>query len=222
MQFDEYKARVLTTESELKEGALINRDVLMHLLLSIDLMCGALDKLKKMTFYNQQFDANTLTTLVLGAQEEITKLLMALNEPATSAPAPQLDGVRVMRLLHSLVGCVGEAGELANVGVTLLEGGPVDKPNLLEEWGDFRWYKALGFDELGFTEEQEAETNIKKLEKRYGGSFSVEKAMNRDLGAERTILEDGVNGNKEENYDATLAPSYGENEHSSDCLGEDQ
>ena len=65
-----------------------------------------------------------------------------------------------------------------------------DIVNLLEENGDINWYQAIMMDALGGDWEQILETNIKKLRKRFPDKFTNEDANNRDLDAEREILEE--------------------------------
>lgn len=93
------------------------------------------------------------------------------------------------RLLHGLIGIIGEAGELAAALYDVHCGQELDKVNVKEEVGDSRWYQELVLDELGTTMEEVEFTNLAKLMARYGNSFSLEKAENRNLEVERKILE---------------------------------
>lgn len=97
------------------------------------------------------------------------------------------------RLLHAVFGMVTESVELQDaIKKSLFYGKELDKENLLEEFGDFRFYYAMGCDELGFSDEEVKDVNVKKQRKRYGEKFSKEKAINRDLKQERDILEEGL------------------------------
>jgi NTP pyrophosphatase (non-canonical NTP hydrolase) len=96
----------------------------------------------------------------------------------------------VAKLLHAVLGLVSEVGEIADaLKKHLIYGKPLDLVNLVEEAGDVDWYKALLLDAIGSDIETAWERNIAKLEKRYGGEFTPEKALNRDLPAERAALE---------------------------------
>ncbi len=70
------------------------------------------------------------------------------------------------------------------------ETGELDVVNFGEELGDCDWYKAIGHDASGVSEEEARVKNIAKLhKKRYKNGFSEDAAINRDLTGERAILE---------------------------------
>ena len=95
-----------------------------------------------------------------------------------------------LRLLHSGLGMLTEAEEfLSPVVSSILNNQDLDLVNLKEELGDSMWYTAIACDVLGTTFEIEQERNITKLQQRYPEKFDSDKAINRDLEAERTILE---------------------------------
>lgn len=108
------------------------------------------------------------------------------------------------QLMNGALGLAGEAGEVADamapVLVALLLNGKAGKvadaikkyrfqghelkhSELLKEAGDCLWYVALLAKALNVTLEDIARANIKKLDERYGGKFSVEKSVNRKDGA---------------------------------------
>ena len=94
-------------------------------------------------------------------------------------------------LVHAMLGCVTEAAEIAEHVRDVLTGAkPLDAVNLNEEFGDQLWYIALGLRFLGADFEGTFETNIAKLRKRFPDRFTEEAAINRDVAAERTVLED--------------------------------
>jgi len=92
--------------------------------------------------------------------------------------------------IHLILGMVTEAGELADVFKKYVAyGREIDWVNVTEEIGDLMWY-IINFcttNNLNFFDILEA--NIAKLQARYGGKFSAEKANNRNLAVERKILE---------------------------------
>lgn len=98
------------------------------------------------------------------------------------------------RLLHAIMGISDEAGELMGaMKKALMYNKPLDKVNIIEEFGDLIWYVFLGMDAIGVTLEQIQEINSAKLNKaRYKDGFSHDEAINRDLVKERKILEDAV------------------------------
>lgn len=97
-------------------------------------------------------------------------------------------------LLHALLGIVSEAAEISEA---ILEscrtGEPLDLVNLAEEAGDIRWYSALLATSLGKDEADVEDANIAKLQTRFPERFTEENAGKRDLGAERSVLEQRFN-----------------------------
>ena len=94
------------------------------------------------------------------------------------------------KILHGVLGIATEAGELVE-GI-LKGGGNIDKTNMLEEVGDLLWYVAILADALGMGIEEAMMVNINKLRKRFPEGFTEHHALNRDLDAERAVLENGV------------------------------
>lgn len=87
-------------------------------------------------------------------------------------------------LFHGVVGLYSEAGELIEAMMT------GDLVNLKEEVGDVLWYLAVLCKYGNFSLEDAMEANIAKLTKRFPNKFSEHDALNRDLQAERRILEE--------------------------------
>jgi hypothetical protein len=84
------------------------------------------------------------------------------------------------------------ASEISEI-VEAFGDGEVDVANLVEELGDFRFYYQLALNSIGSNDQHVVDVNVKKLEKRYPeGTFSQDRAVNRDTAAERTILEAGA------------------------------
>jgi len=106
-----------------------------------------------------------------------------------------------LRILHGACGCITESGELMDqIKKSIFYDLPLDRTNVLEEISDNLWYIAVILDELGISFEQAMENNIKKLRKRYGDKWNKNGALNRDLKAEREILEEvKIKDNKCEN-----------------------
>lgn len=102
---------------------------------------------------------------------------------------------RTMRLQHAAMGLVTEAGEFTDaLKKHVWYGKPLDKTNLKEEIGDILWYLAIACDALSTDFDTEMERNINKLRARYPDKFCDVKAVNRDLDAERVILDSKVYG----------------------------
>lgn len=92
--------------------------------------------------------------------------------------------------LHMVLGMVTETGELADTFKKLMAyGKEVDWVNVKEELGDLMWY-VIGFCNInGFDFYDVLNTNAKKLNARYKNGFTPEEAEQRNLEAERKILE---------------------------------
>ena len=91
---------------------------------------------------------------------------------------------------HAASGLCTEAGEIQDVVKRAkFYGTPIDDTNLLEEVGDILWYCALLCKYLGTTIAEAQAVNIAKLTKRYPEKFTQLDAQERDLDAERAILD---------------------------------
>lgn len=103
-----------------------------------------------------------------------------------------VDGVEYdeKRLLHAALGMQTESAEFSDaIKKSLFYGKPLDVVNLKEELGDLFWYIAIAIDELDTTIDTEMDRVINKLKLRYPEKFTTDKAINRDLEAERALLE---------------------------------
>lgn len=96
---------------------------------------------------------------------------------------------KTMDMLHACIGLSTEANEaLDTLKKHIFYGKELDEVNLKEEIGDLFWYCALLANTLDVSFDEIMDTNIAKLQARYGDKFSSEKAINRDLVKERDIL----------------------------------
>lgn len=94
------------------------------------------------------------------------------------------------RVFHGIVGMATESTELVEALMCSVSGiGNIDTVNIGEEVADTMWYAAILTDATSLDWEQLLETNIAKLKKRYPEKFTSVDAINRDLVAERKILE---------------------------------
>jgi NTP pyrophosphatase (non-canonical NTP hydrolase) len=92
--------------------------------------------------------------------------------------------------VHMIFGMLTEIGELADIfKKNLAYKKEIDWINVKEEVGDLMWYTANFCKANEFDLEKILETNIDKLIARYPEKFTEEKANNRDLDAEREVLE---------------------------------
>lgn len=97
------------------------------------------------------------------------------------------------RLLHAAMGMVTEAAEMLDMlKKHFFYAKPFDIVNAKEELGDEAWYVALAVDEIRTTMNDVLTTNIAKLKLRYPNKFNGEDAINRDVKAERVLLEGAI------------------------------
>ncbi len=95
-------------------------------------------------------------------------------------------------LLHGAIGLATEAGEMLDaVKRALFYGADLDRTNLIEELGDLEWYMAVIRDALGVDQEEVQRINVEKLRARYPEKFTRVHALERNLDAERDVLERG-------------------------------
>ncbi len=184
MQPNEYVPNAIRTESHLDK--IKTNEIFLTSVINILVHFGnMLDQIKKHTFYGKPYDMADLGQHMAMARETFKTM-------ETLTPEEIEGHERVMntntRIFHSIVGIATESTELLEA--LDLYGVRPDNVNILEEFGDIAWYTALGIDELGGDWENILEKNIDKLRARYPEKFTSEAAINRDLDAERAILEE--------------------------------
>lgn len=92
--------------------------------------------------------------------------------------------------LHAAMGIATEAGEFLDpFKKAYFYGKPIDFTNLDEEVGDLLWYIAIYLNARSLSFENVMQRNINKLRTRYPEKFKAADAINRDLNAERAVLE---------------------------------
>jgi len=107
-------------------------------------------------------------------------------------------------IMHAIYGISTEAGELLDaLKKATYYGKPLDKVNLKEETGDLLYYVAVLCHCCRWDLEDVFDVVIKKLRTRYPEGFSQHHALNRDLQAEREVLEEGSTKPKPNNTDYT-------------------
>lgn len=131
-------------------------------------------------------------------QQEYRHAVLATESKDFKAIAERLDNYHLIRLLHGGIGMATEAAELLDaLKKHIFYGVDLDKTNIKEEIGDSDWYRELLLHVFGWTDEDIKDVNIQKLKRRYPEGFSAVSAINRDLEAEREILEGKGDGKEE-------------------------
>lgn len=112
------------------------------------------------------------------------------QEEAKRTDAPLKKDYDKLHAVHMVMGMTTEVAELVDVfKKDLAYGKPVDWTNVKEEIGDLMWYVANFCTQNDINLEGILQTNINKLRMRYPEKFSSEKAIDRNLGEERKVLE---------------------------------
>lgn len=105
--------------------------------------------------------------------------------------SPEYPGRRTDRVIHAVLGLADEVGEMAKALKShLYYGTEFDLDNLAEEIGDALWYVALLSDAIGMPLSQIMRANIAKLRARYPDRFTAEKALSRNLAAEKLAMKE--------------------------------
>lgn len=107
----------------------------------------------------------------------------------------RLGPLRVMRLLHSSMGLVTEAGEIMDhLKKHIFYGKPLDdvmKAKIISDFGDSSWYYRVGVHALEITMAESIERNVRELKARFPEKFTEHNALNRDEDAEMEAARDG-------------------------------
>lgn len=141
----------------------------------------SLDAIKKAFFYGKDKDGNFAR---MRAMEDYKA------DPTCAGLPGMIDHPSGVQIIHAVLGIFTEAVELLEALYGYLENGdPVDAVNLKEEVGDGFWYVAILCRVFGFTFEDAMVVNIKKLFERFPDRFDESQAINRNVGAERVVLE---------------------------------
>lgn len=187
MQIEQYLAESERTEKKFPDGL-----ILMDYAKQVMPMIGhaivfgkMIDVMKKHTIYGKPDPEGAISKLVVEADNALDPLLEWLH----AVDSVQLNQ-RQAEALHALIGMISEMSEIADALVPFIfEGRDLDRVNLGEELADFDWYTAILLRLFKISEPEIRERNIAKLKARYPDKFSEERAINRDVDAERAILE---------------------------------
>ena len=187
----EYATRVGNRCSKEFHEDIVPGPVLAVILKELIANCQLVDVTKKALFYNKlSFDYILKFAFVASKYEWVPEDgLLSMDEKFS----PQQQ-----QIIHAILGIITEAGELAEALIEALGNVQIgkcsledafDHVNLREEFGDGLWYTQLGLSAIGSNIEECITINDAKLERRYGPTFDRERAVNRDLDAEREELK---------------------------------
>ena len=189
MNLNEYTQAAIRTES-LIDNVTVESNKLA-IVANLFIHAGnLLDMIKKNAFYGKPIDVEVWNRHMASAHGLSGCDNATLDHTDTDLRTSDLLPVDP-RIFHAVVGIATEGTELVEALMEVVSGiSTLDTVNLKEEGlGDVCWYQAILADALGADWEQNLETNIAKLRKRYPDKFTSENAINRDLVTEREILE---------------------------------
>jgi len=198
-----------TEVSELKQGDIVTWNYVDELPKDADKTCVVAwigNSVRVFNFEEKKFfEINKYSATFYRWEEEkpiVSKMTPEEYQRQAMKTESKAEFTRMERLLHASMGLSTEAGEILDaMKKHIYYDKTLDLINIKEELGDTLWYVAQAIDVLQDMEEDISwsgimETNIEKLRKRYGEKFDREKAVNRDLDAEREILEGGHDRDK--------------------------
>lgn len=182
----EFIQDAIRTESKL-ERLLVDPEKLATVLNLCVLSSNLLDGMKKNIFYGKEINEDSV-------DEDLDQIIkMAINMKMLQRLYSNVEEFERIdpRVFHGIVGMHTESAELIQaLGDAMFDDKTIDTVNVGEELGDSDWYKAIVLDSLGLDEDAIRAKVIAKLKKRYPGKFSAEAAINRDVAAERKLLEE--------------------------------
>lgn len=182
MPYNNFTEQAILTESRIDEVK-TSTEALKHTIAILIAAGNMLDMIKKNVFYGKKIDNKTW----LGLVSDVEHHSDLVDSPYIEDPAPVAIDPRIF---HAIVGITTESIELLEAMTSAINNnGSLDAVNVLEETGDICWYQAILMDALQANMENVQDTVIAKLRARYPNKFTQYDATNRDLTAERSILE---------------------------------
>lgn len=186
MDLKQYKTDCLRTESP-TDSVVVNELLLGSTLQQIKSLGRILDQIKKHVFYGKEYNSGAMAQdIELAAEGMKTMQTLTHDEIENKEYDVGIDP----RVFHAVVGVATESVELLEA--LRFHHTPMDLVNMREEGGDICWYLSILLDAAGGDWDTVLTNNIDKLRARYPEKFTSEDAINRNLDAERTILENGA------------------------------
>ena len=206
----DYLALSARTASNEFFGRYVNDSTFRTALLNFAAAAAELDRVKKLLFYGED--------LAKGRRRDEPELgkfnaLSSLGSLSYSARASDIEDMswggpafdRAVAIIHGVLGVATEGGEMVEALLKGIDSETFDAVNMAEEIGDIQWYEAMLARAIGTDFDTIQRGNIDKLAKRFEHLFTTDAANNRDLEAERAILEDDKYG-----FTVADAPTFDE------------
>ena len=188
----DYVAEASVTLSPQFHGELVSLGMFHGSLDSAIEALSGLDKVKKSLFYGKDNGLWQKTGVAPHCQE----LPGIIGYSSATEDGGYVTDEEATNLIHGIIGLATEAGELLELLRDTLDGKPLDRTNLQEEVGDGKWYMAILAKVGRFMWGDDERLNIAKLRKRFPDKFTEYDANNRNLEAERLLLESGDSVNQ--------------------------
>lgn len=188
-----------------------NPDLILSILLMLTAQGYAADKFKKALIYGKTLtdkdgcviplqDAADSTDDVWDefVEDSLDKAVEKIEtsvedrEAALKSFEDRVKEPRIARLIHSAVGAITEQAEILQAVSNYIidpKLADLDMVNIREEIGDTLWYGAIQLDVTDTDLEATAIQNNQKLRLRFPEKFTEDLAINRDVDAERALLE---------------------------------
>lgn len=182
----------MSTESVILEVRATQQYV-VALLTIYEAVAQLLDQVKKLSFYGKPVNTDNTETA-------IAQIEYGLKNLKSTHISDNVQPLKInSRIFHHILGILTESGELSEQLLDHFVADDIDHTNLAEEVGDLCWYQSGLLDAIGADYEDVLNRNIAKLRLRYPNKFTSADAINRNLAAERTLLEGGNDnvGNKD-------------------------
>lgn len=141
---------------------------------------GDLDNVKKKLFYGKPTDTSIINHIVKDCVLDKNLSMKHFK-----------DNKEMIDIFHGIIGIATEAGEMLKALLGFMETGKFDYVNAGEETGDNLWYMSLILKHSGLSFEEVMTIVIQKLAERFKDGFTEDAAINRNVEAERVILENG-------------------------------
>lgn len=185
MDLKQYITDAIRTESKI-DSVVTNPDVLKAVLSMFIASGNLLDMIKKNVYYGKPIDIETWENRVHQSYQAVSFLSYDESSPWNDKVSIEIDP----RVFHAIVGICTESTELAEAVTQVIENGiELDTVNIREELFDHMWYWLIGHDAINQNPEDTLEMGFEKLRRRYPDKFTSHNAINRDIDAEREILE---------------------------------
>lgn len=177
-----FQSQALRTKSDQFNYRPQTQVAALMLLATVSQFAALLDPLKKAIFYGKPYVAS----------DEVVQIISAMKKDDPDLHNDLSENTDLHDHIDLFHAILGKATELSEMIVPFLshvvDGDPLDKTNLAEEFGDDMWYTALGLNALGVDMDEQGQKIINKLRIRFPEKFTGDLAINRNPDVERTVL----------------------------------